>query len=501
MHYKSTRGEYFSVSAAETIIKGIAPDGGLFVPEHIPRVDPAGWAQMREASYQNIAEYIFRLYLGDFQPDEIKQSVWSAYNEQNFDHRDIAPLEEIEPGLFIQELWHGPTSAFKDMALQILPLLLSLSIKKIGAKHEVIILVATSGDTGKAALEGFKDVAGTKIMVFYPREGVSEVQKRQMISQEGNNVFVVAVEGNFDDAQRGVKEIFADKAINQVLTDHNMVLSSANSINWGRLMPQIVYYFTAYLDLRKKGALVEGERFNVVVPTGNFGNILGAFYARSMGVPINKLICAANANNVITDFIRCGDYDRNRELTKTISPSMDILVSSNLERLLFEITGHDAAKVTAWMYDLEKKGRYTVDEEILKRIQAVFWSDFATDLEATAAIKEVWEKNHYLMDPHTAVAWQVYKKYRQQTGDHEKTVIISTASPYKFAGSVAAEILAPEQISGQDEFKIINLLARHTGMPVPEAIRTLSEKVIRHRTITAKDHMPETILNLLQCQN
>ncbi|MDD3023943.1 MAG: threonine synthase, partial [Syntrophomonadaceae bacterium] len=374
MKYQSSRGKFNSISAAEAIKMGISPDGGLFVPDYIPELKEKDWQLMESENYQERACRILRYYLGDFSDEEIKNCVYDAYNDESFDDERIAPLAELKPGVYIQELWHGPTSAFKDMALQLLPQLMTTSARKTGDNGEIIILVATSGDTGKAALEGFKDIAGTRIIVFYPEDGVSEVQKRQMITQEGKNVYVAAVSGNFDDAQTGVKNIFADHAFAERLNKQGMKLSSANSINWGRLLPQIVYYISAYVELRAKRKLVSGEPVNIVVPTGNFGNILAAYYASRMGLPVHKLICASNTNKVLDDFIRTGIYDRNRNFEKTISPSMDILISSNLERLLYEITGHDAARVASWMEELKTSGRYEVDAVSLTRIKDLFWS-------------------------------------------------------------------------------------------------------------------------------
>lgn len=497
MKYQSSRGKYFSITAAEAIKTGIAPDGGLFVPDTIPGLSTEAHKQMQTQTYQERACLILAYFLEDFTAEEIKACVAAAYNQVSFDDERIVPLVKIADGLFIQELWHGPTCAFKDMALQILPHLLTRSAEKTGEDKEIVILVATSGDTGKAALEGFKDVPGTKIVVFYPADGVSEVQKRQMITQEGQNVFVSAVEGNFDDAQTGVKNIFGDEKFIHTLEQQGMKMSSANSINWGRLLPQIVYYVSSYMDLCREGQIRAGEPINVVVPTGNFGNILAAFYASKMGIPIHKLICASNTNNVLTEFIRTGRYDRKREFEKTISPSMDILISSNLERLLYELTAHDAAAVSKWMEELKSRGSYQVDAAVREQINSLFWADFANDRETMDTIHKVWLEHKYLLDTHTAVAWCVYERYRQATGDTTPTIIASTANPYKFAGSVAEALLDEKSLEGKNEFEILTILAQYTDQPIPPAIKELAQKTVRHQTITAKEAMDKTVLDFL----
>ncbi len=497
MHYISSRGKAPVVDAANAIKMGIAPDGGLFVPERIPALDTKVLEQMQDLNYRGRASYILSQFLTDFSSTEIDLCVNNAYNRKSFDNEKIAPLVKIDEKLHILELWHGPTSAFKDMALQMLPHLLTTSTKKTGEKSDILILVATSGDTGKAALEGFKDVKQTKIIVFYPVHGVSEVQKRQMITQEGANVFVAAVEGNFDDAQSGVKEIFANKELHEFLETSNIKMSSANSINWGRLLPQIVYYISAYADLQKEKAIKPGKPINIVVPTGNFGNILAAYYAKEMGVPINKLICAANSNNVLTDFIRTGVYDRNRRFEKTISPSMDILISSNLERLLFEVTEHDSAKINTWMTSLKEAGRYEVDDKNRAAIQELFWSDYCSDDETVATISSVWEKHKYLLDTHTAVAVNVYEKYLKSTNDNTVTIVASTASPFKFGSSVAQAVISADKLEGLDEFAVLELLSQETGLPIPAGIKTLNEQEIRHQTVTSKEDLQGTVLRFL----
>ncbi len=500
MKYQSSRGKYGAVSAAQAITMGISPDGGLFVPGRIPSINIETLKQMESWTYQQRAAHVMQLFLEEFSPEEIEACVNGAYNQQKFDHAQIAPLIELEPGLNIQELWHGPTCAFKDMALQVLPRLLTTSANKIGENSEIIILVATSGDTGKAALEGFKDVPGTRIIVFFPQDGVSEVQKMQMITQEGNNVHVAGVLGNFDDAQNGVKNIFTSDQIIEQLQRQGMKMSSANSINWGRLLPQIVYYISAYVDLCQRGSIKLGETINIVVPTGNFGNILAAYYARRIGIPINRLICAANSNNVLTDFIRTGVYDRNRSFEKTISPSMDILISSNLERLLYELTGHDSQQVSQWMDELKDSGRYEVDETTHSQVQEIFWSDYATDAETLESITAVWNKYHYLLDTHTAVALNVYEKYQQQTGDNSCTVIASTASPFKFGSSVAQAILSPELIKGKNEFELLEALSVETAMSIPEAIKNIDKRKVRHHTVASAAEMEEVVLSFLNIE-
>jgi len=494
VQYQSSRGIYSAISAAEAITKGISPDGGLFVPDYIPTLDKEILTQMQDWTYQERAAYIMSFFLTDFTEEEISQCVYGVYNFEKFDHEDIVPLIPLNDSVHIQELWHGPTCAFKDMALQILPYLLTVSAGKIGESNEIVILVATSGDTGKAALEGFRDVDGTSIIVFYPEDGVSEVQKRQMVTQEGKNVYVAGVKGNFDDAQNGVKRIFGNKEIIKILAQNNKKMSSANSINWGRLLPQIIYYVSAYVDLCAQGLLGDADKINIVVPTGNFGNILAAFYAGKMGVPVNRLICAANANNVLTDFIKTGVYDRKRKFKKTISPSMDILISSNLERLLYELTGHDSNRVSNWMSELQNKGRYEVDAEIRRQIQEIFWSDFSTDKETIETIRSTWNKYKYLIDTHTAVAVNVHEKYQSKTGDETTTIIASTASPFKFASSVAQAILPEDVCRGHNEFEILEILSEYAGIPIPAGIKNLDKREIRHKAVTTPENMENMVI-------
>lgn len=496
MLYESTRGKYRSVTSAEAIKMGIAPDGGLFVPESRPFIDAGKLREMASLPYNGRAVSILQYFLTDYTGDEIRDCVNNAYNPDKFDTPEIAPVKRLSAGLYSLELWHGPTCAFKDMALQILPHLLTRAASKTGEKDEIVILVATSGDTGKAALEGFKDVPGTRIIVFYPEKGVSEVQKLQMVTQEGQNVNVFAVDGNFDDTQTGVKTIFGDSNLNAELHENGFRFSSANSINWGRLVPQIVYYFSAYLDLLSQGEIKEGEAINFVVPTGNFGNILAGYYAREMGLPVNKLVCAANENNVLTEFIRTGIYDRNREFKRTVSPSMDILISSNLERLLYEIT-HNAEAINQWMETLKEKGWYEVDPGTRSAIDGVFWSEYATDEETMQTIRDTFKEYGYLMDTHTAVGKNVYDKYVLATEDKTRTVLVSTASPFKFNAGVARAVLGEEAVAGKSEFELLDVLAATSGMPVPAGLKNLDEKPLLHNRTVEKQKMAGAVKEAL----
>lgn len=498
MLYHSSRGQASPVSAAQAITMGIAADGGLFVPEYLPHINREDWQQLQNSNYQQRAVQILQPFLTEFTGVELEECATAAYHQERFDSLDIAPLVHLQGNTFIQELWHGPTCAFKDMALQMLPHLLTRSMVKTAETDDIVILVATSGDTGKAALEGFKDIDRTRIIVFYPEEGVSEVQKRQMITQEGSNVHVAAVAGNFDDAQNGVKQIFGDQSLKSCLAQQGLKLSSANSINWGRLVPQIVYYVSAYVDLLSQGVVEAGQPVNFVVPTGNFGNILAGYYARQMGVPVNRLICASNANNVLTDFIRTGIYDRNRRFEKTLSPSMDILISSNLERLLFEITGHDAARVSGWMEQLKTQGRYELDATTREVVQSIFWADYCGDVETLMTIRATWQDQRYLLDTHTAVAVQVYQSYLKAEADDTPTVIMSTASPFKFGSSVAQALFSSEQIQGKDEFTLLKMLSTATGIGIPKGIAGLENRAILHTTSTTREAMEQTVLEFLQ---
>ena len=499
MKYNSTTDKNIAVSASQAIAQGISTDGGLFVPQEIPQYSLADIESFTKLDYVGRAKKILSDYLDDFTAEEIDECVTKAYTAEKFGSNNPAPLSYQKYGdidINVLELWHGPTSAFKDMALQILPHLLTKSLKKTSPDKEAVILVATSGDTGKAALEGFKDVDGTKIMVFYPVDGVSPMQKRQMTTQEGGNVNVCAIRGNFDDAQTGVKKIFTDKTLVEKLQENNYIFSSANSINWGRLLPQIVYYFSAYAELINDGKINLGDKINVVVPTGNFGNILASYYAFRMGLPINKFICASNSNNVLTDFIATGTYDKNRDFYATISPSMDILVSSNLERFLYHMTEKDDKKVKEWMTALKTTGAYSVDEDVKTKITSLFAAGFCDDAKTKTTIDEFFNKYGYLCDTHTAVAVNVYKEYVEKTGDRTPVVLDSTASPYKFSGSVLKAIADGEELP-TDEFEMVDLLNKKTGTDVPKPLAALKDKETRFTEVVNADEMPEFVLNAL----
>lgn len=500
MHYLSTRDKKINVTATYAIKTGLSLDGGLFVPSTIPSLSLQDIGKMSDHSYNDRACFILSMFLDDFKLLEVRECVDKAYNKDSFETENIAPVYKLNNNTYFLELWHGPTCAFKDMALQILPHLLRKSVEKTGDNNEFVILVATSGDTGKAALEGFKDVEGTRIMVFYPYKGVSEIQKLQMITQEGNNVGVAAVEGNFDDAQRGVKEIFIDGDYKKLLDANNFTLSSANSINWGRLLPQIVYYFSAYADLLKSGEIALGEKINFVVPTGNFGNILAAYYAKRMGLPINKLICASNENNVLTEFINTGIYDKNRKFYTTISPSMDILISSNLERLLFDMFDGDSDKIKDLMNQLLETGRYRVCDIIKTKISEVFWAGYCTDDDTKKTIKETEEKYSYVMDTHTAVAKYVYDMYIQITGDTSKTVIASTASPFKFNQSVLIALDGIASIAGKSEFELLDQLSKRSNMKIPKSLSMLNSKPTIHNIKCDKDQMQQIVSEFLKVE-
>lgn len=492
MNYISTRNSRESIGAAQAITRGLAPDGGLYLPEHFVSITADELGQLRKMNYRERAALIMGKYLPEFSDTELQSVVNAAYGS-NYDNADIAPvLYEGGDAAFL-ELFHGPTCAFKDMALQVLPHLLTLSLKKCGEERGVCILVATSGDTGKAALEGFADVPGTKILVFYPQDGVSDVQRMQMITQEGANVCVCAVKGNFDDAQNGVKAIFGDQALAKELDAHGWFLSSANSINWGRLLPQVVYYFSAYCDCVNKGFAVLGEKINFAVPTGNFGNILAGWIAKQMGLPVNKFICASNANNVLTDFINTGVYDRNRAFHTTISPSMDILISSNLERLLFMIS-RDDAEVSAYMHNLVEHGRYEVSAALHARIAEDFYAGFCDDVETKRELAAVWSESGYLMDTHTAVAHKVMREYRTATGDFSPCVIVSTASPYKFCESVLSALGEDAKVRGP---ALIGRLEALAGTNAPAPLGGLEAKPNRFTEWVQKDEMRDVVRSFL----
>ncbi len=495
MYYKSTRDSSIQVSSAQAIAQGISKDGGLFVPDEIPQMSVEEIGELIEESYVQRAEIILSKFLTDFTMEELGYCVRSAYTAEKFDSDKIAELAKLGEGTYLLELWHGPTCAFKDMALQLLPYLLTLSVKKAVADKEAVILVATSGDTGKAALEGFKDVSGTRILVFYPENGVSPMQKLQMITQEGENVGVCAIKGNFDDAQTAVKAIFTDPKISEQLADRGMMFSSANSINWGRLVPQIVYYISAYCDLLANGDIELGEKINIVVPTGNFGNILAAYYAKKMGLPVAKLICASNRNKILTDFIQTGVYDKNREFYTTSSPSMDILISSNLERLLYLLCECDDTQVKQWYAQLKETGKFTVSDEVKKKIQDEFCAGFCDEEDTLKTIRHIFNDYSYVCDPHTAVGIKVYEDYKSSTGDQTKALIASTASPYKFTDTVI-QAVSPET-NPSDDFDDISLLNILTGVPVPQAISSLNGKEIRFTQSVDISAMPQVVRELL----
>jgi len=498
MHYKSTRNSGLSLSGSQVIAQGISEEGGLFVPGSLPQVREK-LLLWREMDYRTLAKAVFGEFLPDFSQKEIDFCVENAYGPEKFEGGEpvkLIPLTKVVGNRYMLELWHGPTCAFKDMALQILPYFLTKSLEKSAEGKEAVILVATSGDTGKAALEGFKDVPGTNIIVFYPRDGVSPMQKRQMVTQEGQNVGVCAIEGNFDDAQTTVKNIFTDSEMKQTLLEKGMMFSSANSINWGRLMPQIVYYFYSYLELHRMGRITSLEEpVNIVVPTGNFGNILAAYYASRMGLPVKKFICASNRNNVLTDFIRTGVYDRRREFYATTSPSMDILISSNLERLLYALAGDDSSILTRWMDELQKNGVYDVGSEVREKVQKLFYGGFCDDKATAQTIRRTWEQEGYLCDTHTAVALDVYRQYVEETGDSDTPAILaSTASPYKFVGPVLSAL---EPLRGEDEFENLRRLEELTHTHAPQQLVSLQGKEPRFTEAVPKEQAAEYVRRAL----
>ena len=495
MFYNSTRNSNVKVSSAEAITQGISVDGGLFVPESIPELSLDEIKAVGEMKYADRAAFIFSKYLTDFTDAEIHYCTDNAYSTKNFETESIAELAHLFDGTYMLELWHGPTCAFKDMALQILPYFLTTSAKKINLDKKIVILVATSGDTGKAALEGFKDVEGTSILVFYPEDGVSPMQKRQMKTQEGENVGVCAIKGNFDDCQNGVKVIFTNEEVKAQLDANGLMFSSANSINWGRLVPQIVYYISSYAELVKDGEIALGEKINIVVPTGNFGNILAAYYAKHMGVPVNKLICASNVNNVLTDFINTGVYDRNRQFYATVSPSMDILISSNLERLLYLMTDKNDAVIREWFGKLSSEGKYEVSDDVKAKLREEFCAGFCDDAQTKEAIHAVYEKYSYTCDTHTAVALKVYNDYKAATGDTTKTVIASTASPYKFSAAVLEALEG--KTSDIDEYDKVDRIAELSKIPVPSALADLKNKPERFNDVIDKADQKNYVLKTL----
>ena len=494
MYYVSTRNKEDRRTAAEAIAQGLAVDGGLMTPEVFPKLSHNALDTMRDMSYQQRAVYVMNSYLDDFTASELSAYADKAYGGEKFDVKEVAPVRAVDENTYCLELWHGPTCAFKDMALQMLPHLLTASLRKQEEEKTVCILVATSGDTGKGALEGFRDVDHTKILVFYPKDGVSTIQELQMVTQEGANVGVCSVVGNFDDAQTGVKRLFSDEKLREQLARRGYFLSSANSINWGRVLPQIVYYISAYCDLLRDGRLELGDPVNVCVPTGNFGNILAAYYARDMGVPIQKLICASNSNNVLTDFLSTGTYDRNRTFFNTISPSMDILISSNLERLLLAITQEDS-EVRGYMEQLNATGRYQVSDRVREKIQKLFKGYCCGDEETKRVIAAIHEKFGYLIDPHTAVGFSALSQYRAETGDETAAIVASTASPFKFCTDVLDALGVSDRAQGLD---VLDQLSQVTGEPVPAPLAALRSKESRFRQTVEKEHMVDAVLGMLE---
>ncbi len=486
MKYYSTRNKANRVSSMDAIIKGIADDGGLFVPESIPTLPDLD--DLKSLDYIALAKEILAMYFDDYSDDEISNAVEGAYIEK-FNHNNPVKLQK-KGGAYFLELFHGPTLAFKDMALTILPYLMRTALLRKGIKEEVVILTATSGDTGKAALEGFRDVPGVNVVVFYPKDGVSSMQELQMKSQQGKNNHVVAMEGNFDDAQKGVKEIFADEKFNELLQKRGYLLSSANSINIGRLVPQIIYYVYGYLTLLNENKIEKGEKINIVVPTGNFGNILAAFYAKEMGLPIETLICASNDNDVLTTFLETGVYDKKRDLLLTSSPSMDILVSSNLERFLFHVSGEDDTAIKKMMNQLDEEGSFRWDDFS----KANIYGECASEKDVTNSINKLYEDEGYLMDPHTAVGYSVYRKFLKETGDIKPTIIASTASPFKFPDKVITSINLPVP---NNLFKSMEIISEAMDMKIPLKVKELEHLPILHETICTKENMKDVVLKVL----
>lgn len=494
MKYVSTRGQSDSVTAAEAILRGIAPDGGLYCPESIPAIGADFIAKLCNMDYNRRAAAVLSLFMEDFSEEQLLTEATAAYS--TFDEYGVAPLAKLGDQCSIMELWHGPTCAFKDVALQMLPRLLRMSKEQLGVDEETCILVATSGDTGKAALEGFKDAPGVSVTVFYPNQGVSVVQRTQMVTQQGNNVHVAAVEGNFDDAQTGVKKIFGDRDFAEELASRGQKLSSANSINWGRLAPQIVYYFSAYADMVNSGSIRAGDKVNFCVPTGNFGDILAGWYAKAMGLPVNKLICASNANKVLTEFFETGTYNKNREFFKTGSPSMDILISSNMERMLYHVTG-SATTVAELMAQLNTEGSYTLDNTSMEALRRDYAAGYADDATCAATIKEIFDTYSYVCDTHTAVAYAVYKDYVAQTGDETTTVVLSTASPFKFVGFVLSSLTGADN-NNVSEFQLLRELSDVSGDRIPAPLRDLETRQVLHSTLCDKEDMKKTVNDFLE---
>jgi len=494
LKYFSTRTPGVSVTASEAILKGLSDDGGLFVPESIPSLD-VDLDKLADMDYQHVAYEIMSRFFDDFTKEELEHCINSAYDSK-FDTEDIAPLASAQ-GAYYLELFHGKTIAFKDMALSILPYLLTTSAKKNHVDNDIVILTATSGDTGKAALAGFADVPGTKIIVFYPKNGVSPIQEKQMVTQKGDNTYVVGIIGNFDDAQTGVKKMFNDAELKEMMGAKNCQFSSANSINVGRLIPQVVYYVYAYTRLLKEEKINKGDKINVVVPTGNFGNILAAYYAKNMGLPIDKLICASNENKVLFDFFETGKYDRNREFKLTSSPSMDILISSNLERLIYHIAGNDAVKNKELMDSLSKNGVYDITEDMKKGLSD-FVGGYASEADTAKEIHDLYEDTGYVIDTHTAVASSVYKKYVLDNEDNKATVIASTASPYKFTRSVMNAI--DPKYDSMGDFELVDELTKISQVPVPQAIEEIRTAPVLHDRVCDKSEMRDTVIDILKLE-
>ena len=490
--YHSTRNSEETATASEAILKGLTSDGGLFVPDSIPKLN-VSLEDLTKMSYQEIAYAVMKEFLTDFTEEELKTCINNAYDSK-FDTEEIAVTKKVD-GAYYLELFHGATIAFKDMALSILPHLLVTSARKNNVKNEIVILTATSGDTGKAALAGFADVPGTKIIVFYPKSGVSPIREKQMVTQKGDNTYVIGIKGNFDDAQTGVKKMFSNKELAKVMNDNGFQFSSANSINIGRLVPQVVYYVKAYADLLKQGALKAGEPMNVVVPTGNFGNILASYYAKQMGIPIGKFVCASNKNKVLFDFFETGKYDRNREFYVTTSPSMDILISSNLERMIYRIAGNDAKQCAKFMAALTKDGEYVITDA-MKAELSEFFGAFGSEEETAVKIKEVYDKEGYVMDTHTAVAAVAYDKYKAATGDDKTpTVIASTASPYKFTRSVMDAI--DPAYDAEDDFELVDELNKVSKTAIPKAIEEIRTAPVLHDTVCETAGMEDEVKKIL----
>ena len=492
IYYTSTRGLNKNFTASSAILNGISEDGGLFVPDSIPSVNEEELQKFKNMTYKELALCIIGKFFTDFSESELKKCIDLAYDNK-FESDEIVPVKKVGD-VFYLELFHGPTLAFKDMALCLLPHLMKTAAKKQNLHKKIVILTATSGDTGKAALEGFADVEGTRIVVFFPEKGVSDIQKRQMVTQVGKNTKVIGIKGNFDDAQTEVKKIFNDEELKNELDEKSYMFSSANSINIGRLIPQVVYYFHGYIELLRKGQINLGEKINFVVPTGNFGNILAAYYAKKMGLPINKLLCASNDNKVLYDFFKNGTYDAEREFIVTISPSMDILISSNLERFIYDISGKDSSVVRGLMKDLNKNRKYSVSETMKEELKP-FYGGFASQRETLDSIKDVFDNYHYLMDTHTSVAYSVYRKDLQDTGDDTKTIVVSTASPFKFTKSVMSAL--DDKFKSQKDFDLIEVMSKTASLEVPKPIEKLMKSKVIHSTVCEKQQMKDEIRKFL----